>query len=87
MEQNQVEERVFNEEKFRQVLNLNPKWSSLVVFSQIVKHKKISKSVIKKNFYNFVDKEDWAGSSVEEILNWLYELSNEKIKRTKSTKN
>ncbi len=81
MEQNQVEERVFNEEKFRQVLNLNPKWSSLVVFSQIIKHKKLSKQVIKKNFYNFVDKEDWSGSPVEKILDWLYELSNEKIIR------
>jgi hypothetical protein len=77
----ETEERVFNEEKFRQVLNLNPKWSSLVVFSQIIKHKKLSKPVIKKNFYNFVDKEDWSGSPVEEILNWVYELSNEKIIR------
>ena len=77
----ETEERVFNEEKFRQVLNLNPKWSSLVVFSQIVKHKKLSKPVIKKNFYNFVDKEDWSGSPVEKILDWLYELSNEKIIR------
>jgi hypothetical protein len=80
----QLEERVFNEEKFRQLVNLNPKWSTLICYAEVIKRKKLSLPVIKKSFYNFVDKEDWAGSPVEEILDWAYELSNEK--RSKSVK-
>lgn len=83
----ETEEKVFNEEKFRRLLNINSKWSSLICFAEVIKRKKLSKTIIKKNFYNFVDKEDWKGTPIKEILDWIYNLSNEKIKRIKITKN
>lgn len=59
------------EQRFNDATTNNPYASSLVCFIKACRGYKISKADISKNFYQFVDKEDYKGSSQKEILDFI----------------
>ena len=51
--------------------------SSYTIFAEYVKGRKLTPKRILSLFNRRVEKEDWEGSNKQEILDFLYELSNE----------
>jgi hypothetical protein len=63
-------------EKFKELSDKNPNLSSAMVYSKLVRGRKMSKQDIRKYFTKFVDKADWQGTPKEELISFFWGLSN-----------
>ena len=64
-------------EKFEELKKNNPETTpTIILFGKLVKGRNMNKGEIRKWFNKLVEKEDWEGSSKEEILSFYHRLSN-----------
>ncbi len=65
------------EEKFRNILEKHPDWSSLVCFkTTLMKHKLKSRSLLKRKFLQLVDPSDYDPKDRQQVRELLQDLYN-----------
>ena len=64
------------ERRFNNIAEKNPCWSSYICFAEAIKGQGFSKQTIHRWFHKLVDKNDYARSEKQEILQGLDNLSN-----------
>ena len=62
---------------FLKIRKDNPYWSDYVCFAEAIARRKFSKRTISYHFNRLVDRDDYAKRDKKEILEQLFELSNE----------
>ncbi len=67
------------ERKFKLVEKHNSSWSSFICFANTVRGQRFSERKIRMYFNTLVDKEDYAMDEKGEILEYLYELTNDAL--------
>ncbi len=64
--------------EYKQNLVLNPYWSSLTCFANIIMGRKnLSKNTIRNSFNELVDKDDYVNSEKRQLSKFLYSLTKE----------
>ncbi len=58
-------------ERFKELKEANPYWSSWTCFSVSIKHRKLTKSELHKLFYKLVNKSDYFEEDEKKILEYL----------------
>lgn len=70
----------FPKYEFSETRRLNPCWSSLVCFHEVIKNRKsIHPRLIKKWFYKLVEKDDYGSDDKNEVLNYALKLAGGEI--------
>ncbi len=60
---------------FRKTKRLNPRWSDYICFTHIIKGKCFDNQIVKKNFENLVNPDNYDKSNKKNILKNLYRLN------------
>lgn len=62
--------------EFQETQRLNPYWSSLYCFHEVIKNRKaLNPKVIKKWFHKLVETDDYAPEDRNEVLNYALKLA------------
>lgn len=63
-------------EKFKELQQKNPELSTAMVFTKLIRGRKMAKGEILKWFNRLVEKEDYSGREKREVLSWMFNFSN-----------
>lgn len=61
--------------KFQEIQKERPHHSTLMNFIGVVKGRKLKRDVIRRHFNNLVEKDDYKRSEKDEILEQIYQIS------------
>lgn len=64
----------FNATKFNQLKKSQPYWSTWSCFCETIRGKKYRRKIIRDKLVELVDKGDYQGNSMDELLDYLQEL-------------
>jgi len=66
----------FPKYEFSETQRLNPCWSSLICFHEVIKNRKaLHPRLIRKWFYKLVDKDDYVVKDKDEVLSYALKLA------------
>jgi hypothetical protein len=66
-------------EKFKELTEKYPNHSSFIVYTKVIKGSGYSKGVVSKWFKLLVDSSDYLISEKKELLNWLFQMAQNKV--------
>lgn len=65
-------------QKFKELQEKYPQLGGVIIFTKLIKGKKMTEEQVEPLFDLLVDKSDWKGTPRKELIGWLSKFSNGK---------